>query len=800
MSHSQQDSLRRMVQSSVRMHTLPDSTALAQFVLDEFSALCTAQRAALVLIDESGDYRWTQISGGATIADLVPLASGVLNIAGTTRRPAFQPTRLAVPLISEERLAGFLYGDTIALASLDEETSDLLQLLADQAAVALHKIQYHTELTRQLAVRTAELDAATTAVEQRTAELAIINTLSKAIAGQFDPVQLVQLMGEQLLATFQADSVYVALVDTETGMITFPYAYGSVIEAHPFGGGVTSQVIITGQPLLINHDLDAYRKEYGSQALDTRARAYLGVPITVGTTSIGVVGIQSLQQTGAFNESDVRVLSTLAATVGTAIQNTRLYAANQRRENEAVAIASLSHEITATLDLPTVLNKIAVAANDLLAADSAAVYLLEPGSEILRAIVEQGAMTEELLDHTIALGEDIIGDIALRYAAEFVNDCRNDPRTRLLDGASHTAEPERLMAVSLLAGNTLVGVIAVWRTAGKPFTYTDLAFLASLARQAAIAIENAQLFAEIQRQKRFSEALIEASPVAIVQVDLGMHVTAWNPAAETLFGYSAAEAIGQHLDDLVANRPDVHQDASRYTTNTFGYSGKADHVIARRTRKDGQLVDVEFFGQGIHVDSKYVAGLVIYHDITELNRARQEAIAANEAKSAFLATMSHEIRTPMNGIIGMTGLLLGTELTPDQREFAETIRSSGDALLTIINDILDFSKIESGRLELETQPFDLRDCVESALDLIAPKAAEKNLDLAYTIDPDVPPALVGDVTRLRQILLNLLSNAVKFTENGEVVVTVTTDERLKTNAEGPQAPSVVGPRHWYRHP
>jgi PAS domain S-box-containing protein len=299
-----------------------------------------------------------------------------------------------------------------------------------------------------------------------------------------------------------------------------------------------------------------------------------------------------------------------------------------------------------------------------------------------------------------------------------------------------------------------------------------------------------------ESERRLSD-IVNFLPHPMFVIDREGQVLGWNRAIEKLTGVKAADVIGKGdleyayaiygerrplLVDLVM-RPSFFSETPAMSIQR---QGNILSTLEYRPERGENGVYWQVSATVLTDEFGRVIGAIqMIYDVTDLQRARRDAETANQAKSSFLAVMSHEIRTPMNGVIGMTSLLMDTELTDEQHEYVETIRQSGEALLTIINDILDFSKIEAGRMDLETQPFDLRECVESALDLVVSQARAKKLELVYLIDPHVPTMLKGDVTRLRQILLNLLSNAIKFTETGEVMVSVDGERDRETGGSDP---------------
>jgi PAS domain S-box-containing protein len=300
-------------------------------------------------------------------------------------------------------------------------------------------------------------------------------------------------------------------------------------------------------------------------------------------------------------------------------------------------------------------------------------------------------------------------------------------------------------------------------------------------RTLALQQATARLLEELTRREQAESAyrtLVENSLQGLIIIQNQQIVFA-NAMVATISGYAVETLYQMPLDTLL--NLIVPKDRKRVVEvlNSWRKTGTGPlHQEFRWQRQDGDVRAVEMYAVHTVFRGK-PAVQAAFVDITErrdmedaLQAARDSAEQATRAKSEFLATMSHEIRTPMNAIIGMTNLLLDTELAAFQYDYVQTIRMSGESLLVLINDILDFSKIEAGRMELEEHPFNLRECIEEALDLLASKAAEKQLDVAYVIKEGSPTHVVGDITRVRQIIVNLLSNGIKFTQQGEVVITV----------------------------
>jgi PAS domain S-box-containing protein len=290
----------------------------------------------------------------------------------------------------------------------------------------------------------------------------------------------------------------------------------------------------------------------------------------------------------------------------------------------------------------------------------------------------------------------------------------------------------------------------------------------------------------VRRSEEEIRVLVENAPTGILIVNHRHEILSANKQIELIFGYSQAELKGMPVEMLVPARFVRHVELRNgYIANpSVRQMGGIDALVGRR--KDGSELAIEIGLSPVDTGENFII-ITSVVDITErqqaetalkkaledLEKTNLELEKASQVKARFLANMSHEIRTPLNAIIGMTGLALDTKLDDEQRDFIETIRTSGEVLLTLIDDILDFSKIEAQRMELEQAPFNLRRCVEEAFDLLQVKSTQKKLELAYSIDRRVPNSFIGDVTRLRQILVNLLTNAIKFTDRGEVIVSIT---------------------------
>ena len=486
------------------------------------------------------------------------------------------------------------------------------------------------------------------------------------------------------------------------------------------------------------------------------------VPLGFGDKVFGVLVVES-SEPDAFSDNDFEILTAAATQASIAIDRERSLIAERRRANEQQALLDTLADLSGELELSKLLTSMLGRAITLLGVSGGELAIYDERRQELEIVASLNIGVDST-GARLSLGEGAMGHVAVTREP-----VRIDEYQRWLgrSGKYSGVEVHSVMAAPLLIGHRLVGAFAcVHDDPARKFQPDDLRLLNLFAPQAAVAIENARLYTAAQRQKQYFEDLVLNNPVAIVVLDTAHDIVSCNPAFVQLYGYAQDEVVGRNLDDLISTET-TRSEAVAITQHVLQEG--AVRSIGRRRRKDGSVVDVEVLGVPVRVEGQLVGLMGLYHDITELARARKDAEEANNAKSQFLANMSHELRTPLNAIIGYSEMLeeetaeLGhPELTPDLRR----IRTAGKHLLALINDILDLSKIEAGKTELYLETFDVAGMVEDVVTTVRP-LVEKNANV-LVVRTGAAGSMHADLTKVRQMLLNLLSNACKFTEHGTI--------------------------------
>lgn len=446
------------------------------------------------------------------------------------------------------------------------------------------------------------------------------------------------------------------------------------------------------------------------------------------------------------------------------------------RSRQTALAADVGLAFTQAGRLSSMLQQCAAAIAQHLDAALTRIWLLNPVENTLELQVSAGSCTNrEGLPKQVPITSIPIGQIAQKRQPYLVNNLLNEPEIC----PPEWAQQEGIVAFAgypLIVENQLVGAMTMFSC--QPISEEIFNALASVADEMALGIERKQVEQALDRERQQLREIIANAPVAMAMFDTELRYMVHSQKWLTDYGLEES-IIGQTLCEVFSDFPKRWRKVIQRALQGEVLLSPED----KWQRADGSTVCLRWAVQPWSTPEGAVGGVVIVTDrINELVEAREAALETLRLKSQFLANMSHEIRTPMNGVLGMTELLLKTQLNAEQLDFVQTLSSSAQNLLTLLNDILDFSKLEAGEMRMEMLEFDLNNCLEDVADLLSTSAQAKGLELAVLIDTNVPRQLRGDASRLAQVLTNLLGNAIKFTPWGEVIIQASLEFETPTYA------------------
>jgi GAF domain-containing protein/nitrogen-specific signal transduction histidine kinase len=790
---------------------LLDSDQILSLTADELLKGLDVKRVSIVTFERGQAFwkitapririKFPRLLPDAPIFDRLRESLGIFNTEDVHNEPDLAPLAemlgenisalLILPLANGQNLNGLVFAQTTGEARFGSNELEIARTIINQSTIALENARLY-----QSTVRTAE-------------RFSILNETSSQVSASLDPEEVYIAVHKAAERLMPMESLVITLLDEENNEIEPVYLFdlGERIQAPriPLGKGISSQVIVSGKPVLVSSLEQASQLDSVITGEGENTQSIVAVPMTLGNKTLGMLSVQSYQA-GVYTEEDMQILGTLANQAIVAIQNGRLFAETQnlaaklemrvfertsqlqREQQNTETLLHILTEVSSSLDLDRALNRTLSLLNDAIGAEQGTILLLNADDKLLHYRAGYGYLSEQSnpggRGFTLKIGEGLAGWVVQNREAVLVDDLHQD--ARWVRSSTAGQDHRSSIVVPMLVGEDVIGVLMVFQRAESFFSAEMLVLVKAIAGQVAVAINNAHLYELIRDQAERlgvmlrkeqedasrSQAILEAVADGVLVTGADNRITFVNPSTQRIIAVDESRLLGNPLDafgGIFGKAAGTWMETIRHWSKDPSSYKDGDTFAEQLEMENGRIALVHL--APVIFQNDFLGTVSIFRDITH-------EVEVDRLKSEFVATVSHELRTPMTAIKGYVDILtMGAAgaLNENQLHFLDVVRNNIDRLNILVSDLLDISRIEAGRVTLNPQAVDLYEIAEDVVANILRRSQSENKPMALSLDSPAQrfPPVIGDSERIRQILDNLVDNAFNYTpSNGAIRVNI----------------------------